>query len=541
MDCAPEDVRPGYKPRPSEGEGTLPTTKRAALALVAAAACCAPGAARAGRYSVEARTEAQAYELRTWAGRAADDPDVLPRYRIVQYLDLGAFELAELGRGERLDFVASLRLDHDFGFSRADQDALDDAERPAIHLLYGYLSWSGAFQGLLDLKAGRQIVLDPLEFFSFDGADVHLHTPWHLGASAFGGLQVKATSLLGSPTFAPDGVRYTDARRVSLGATTDLLASPASGVAYDYLEGTSPLFGVRLHLEKLRDVSAMVVYRRSMSETTGENLDALPEEARGYQIDQEHLGAALHWQVVRRVGVYVSGDRDLYRQRMAAVRLGSRIEAIPYRLAFVVEANHTNPSFDADSIWNLFATGPRQDAELRAELSPPGAFRFYAGPVATRYFLALDEERPFAEDLEDPEGAELDPARTDLLLGGVAGMAVKPNRGFRLAVDAVYRGGPDGEPGELGYLGRELWLDLSGGVDVGAARHGLDARVSVAQVSDPYQAGLQDLWSLGLAAVGTFRLSEKVSLVVIGEENSNRYTESDLRAYAILDVRADFR
>src|SRR5690606_33564339 len=97
--------------------------------------------------------------------------------------------------------------------------------------------------GLLDFKLGRQIRYDELQFFSFDGLDVHVHTPAFLGVGIFGGWQVKGTSVLGSDTFAPDGVRVSDRRRIAAGATTDLLANPASSIAYDYLDAPSPIFG----------------------------------------------------------------------------------------------------------------------------------------------------------------------------------------------------------------------------------------------------------------------------------------------------------
>ncbi|WP_217917893.1 hypothetical protein [Myxococcus sp. AM009] len=42
---------------------------------------------------MEARTEAQAYQIRVWRGSTPERPVLLPRRRIVQYLGLNAFEL----------------------------------------------------------------------------------------------------------------------------------------------------------------------------------------------------------------------------------------------------------------------------------------------------------------------------------------------------------------------------------------------------------------------------------------------------------------
>ena len=73
--------------------------------------------ASAAVYSVGARTEAQAYQYRSWAGRAFNDPDKISRYQLNQYLDLGAFDLLPSRDGQRIDFVSSLRLENDFGFN----------------------------------------------------------------------------------------------------------------------------------------------------------------------------------------------------------------------------------------------------------------------------------------------------------------------------------------------------------------------------------------------------------------------------------------
>lgn len=489
--------------------------------------------AAADVYSVGARTEAQAYQFRSWAGRSFDDPGVLSRYRIVQYLDLGAYDLASTAarRGERIDFVSSLRLEHDFGFDQADLDRLDTESQPTLHLLYAYLQWQGALNGVLDLRLGRQIRFDELEFFSFDGLDVHVHTPAFIGVGVFGGWQVKGTSILGSPTFAPDGVRMSDRRRIADGATTDLTANPASSIAYDYLDAPSPIFGARLVLENVRNVDAQVVYRRAMSKTQAENLDALPEAARGWQVDVEHAGAAVRFRLLDRWSLYGSADHDLYRSRWAALRAGTKVDVIPYRLTVTAEAASWNPTFDADSIWYLFATGPRDEYELRGDLRL-GDVLLYGGPLLTLYHLDLEPTYAKAVGVV-PDG-------TSPLYGGVAGFSTAPEIPWRIAADAMYRGGASGERNHPDTLGRELWINGVVGRNF-RERYALDLRLTAANVSDPNAPGLDDLWSFGAALIGRVGLSEEASLTLIVEENVNRTVASDLRGYAVLDVRTMFR
>jgi hypothetical protein len=500
-----------------------------AAATVALLLSTSPAAAAV--YSVGARTEAQAYQFRSWQGRAFDSPEKLSRFRIVQYLDVGAFDLTSAGNGSRLDFVTSLRLDHDFGFDSFERDRLDEAEQPELNILYAYLRAQGVAGGLLDFQLGRQIRYDELQFFAFDGLDVHVHVPAHLGIGVFGGWQVRGTSLFGSDTFTPDGVRLSDRRRIAAGVTTSPSADPAWDIAYDYLDQPSPTFGARVQLENVRDLDAIVVYRRAMSQTEGDDLDELPEEALGWQVDVEHLGAGARLRLLERLWLAASADRDLFRERWAMQRASAKVEAIPYRLSITAEAQRWYPTFDADSIWYVFSSGPRDEFELRADWRI-GRFLFYAGPLFTLYHLDLREE--FAED------ANVMADGTSLLLGGIAGFSTGAGAPLRIAADVLYLGSKSGERNHPDTLGRELWASAVIGRTF-RDRYGVDLRLSVANVSDPNARGLQDLWSFGAAAIGRLELSEEATVSLILEENANRVVQSDFRGYAVLDLRTIFR
>ncbi|QDE68378.1 hypothetical protein BHS09_16100 [Myxococcus xanthus] len=80
------------------------------------------GTSHAAAFQVEARTEAQAYQIRAWRGSTPESPVLLPRRRIVQYLGLNAFELAT---GEDMGFESNLRIWADFGLPRGEAALVD--------------------------------------------------------------------------------------------------------------------------------------------------------------------------------------------------------------------------------------------------------------------------------------------------------------------------------------------------------------------------------------------------------------------------------
>lgn len=501
---------------------------RIALAAVAVLAA-APGRSSASVYTVGARTEVELYDFRSIAGHAPEDPFTIQRQRLVQYLQLGAFDLGSRGPDERIDFVTSLRLDEDFGLDARERELLD-LTQPQIDLLYGYLQWRGALGGLLDARLGRQVVLREIEFWSFDGLEATVHVPHvPLSLTALGGLLVTGSSPLGSANMGPDGVRVSDRRRIEQGATTWLMDETASSIAYDYLDAPTPVFGGRLDLEGVRSVSAGIGYRRALSQTSGENPEQTPEAVRGWHTDLEHLTADARWRPLQRLEIEAAGDHDLVRRRPAAVLARVRYDVIPYRLAASLQWSLHNPSFDSDSIWNVFATGARQEWRLQADVSPGGAVRYTAGLLATAFSTDL------TSGFEDADA-------TDWVPGAFASASTKPGRRIRLGVNASFRGVPGAEAtGDYRYLGREVFLAGLAGYDLVAGWNALDLRLSVANVDDPTQPALRDLWSTSAALLSRNRITEEAELLLIGEGAVNRYSQPDLRAYAALQLQADFQ
>lgn len=500
------------------------------VAAAAIAVVSLPVTAGAAAFTVGARTEVQLQEFRSIAGRDPADPFTLQRQRLVQYLQLGAFDLGERGPQERIDVVTSLRLDQDFGLTATERRLLG-LEQPAVNLLFGYVQWRGALSGLLDARLGRQIVTRQVEFWSFDGLDLTVHVPRvPLAVTGFGGFLVSGSSFLGTATFGPDGVRVSDRRRIDDGASTSLVNPTASAVAYDYLDAPRPVFGGRVDLEGVRDLSAGVAYRRSINRTTGEDLRFTPAAAKGWQVVQERLTAEAQWRPVPRLELQAAADEDLVRLRPAALLAGARFHVIPYRLATSLQWSLYNPSFDSDSIWNVFATGSRQEFQLRADVAPEGRWRFAAALLASVYGRDLQPDF-FA----DAGGADVVP-------GLHASAGTKPGLRLRLGLDLSWRGLPGATfTGDRTYLGREVFATALAGWDLVPGWNALDARLSLANVDDPYQEALGDLWSTSLALISRNRITDEAEVLVIGEGAVNRYSQPDLRAYAVLQLQAEFR
>ncbi|MCY1014350.1 hypothetical protein [Pyxidicoccus sp. MSG2] len=155
----------------------------------------------AAAFQVEARTEAQAYQIRAWRGTTPEDPVLLPRRRIVQYLGLNAFELVT---GQDMGFESNLRVWADFGLPRGEAALVDGLKSEDAELLHAYVRYAkGGFEGRL----GRQLYADVTDILAFDGLRLRYVSRLGLGVEAIGGLWVKGASVLGSSVYQLDGTR----------------------------------------------------------------------------------------------------------------------------------------------------------------------------------------------------------------------------------------------------------------------------------------------------------------------------------------------
>ncbi len=110
-------------------------------------------------------------------------------------------------------------------------------------MLYAYVGGRRLF-GFLDFELGRQMSVEDLEWYSFDGLKVRIHTPWHLAVEAHGGLVVRDSSDLGSPTQEPDGTSSSQCQAFS-SETGGFVDSPECAQRQQIM----PTFGVAVATE----------------------------------------------------------------------------------------------------------------------------------------------------------------------------------------------------------------------------------------------------------------------------------------------------
>jgi hypothetical protein len=444
--------------------------------------------ARGAAYVLDARTEAQAYQIRSFRDAGPDNPVLLPRRRIVQSLGLSGFELVT---GEDLAFESSVRVFADFGLPRGEAAKIDGLHAEEVELLYANARFRS---GGVDLQLGRQVYVDIMEYMAFDGLRVRYLTSIGLGAEAYGGLWVKGGKLLGSSVYQPDGVRESDQRRIGLGA-------PATDPALDDLE---PVYGVKLLAENLKGFSGSLGYRKALL---------------GGQTDLERAAAELRFGRGLGLNVLAALDYDLFFSRVAQVRGLVRYDQA--RFAISAEVMRLSPVLSAESIWYYFASAPRDELRIRGDYTPVGPLRYYTQLVASLYHTELNSTLRIASALRDPA------LPTANNYGGAIGAAYRQGR-FRSALDASYR---------TGFGGKQLWIDLTGGYVPGQGPYTIEGRISTANLSDGLNPLLRGTF-VGAQLWGTYLFSRNARGSLVLEENINGFTRSDFKTFFLLDLKA---
>jgi hypothetical protein len=453
------------------------------LALLAA------GPASAAAFQIEARTEAQAYQIRAWRGTTPDDVVLLPRRRIVQYLGLSAFELVT---GQDLGFESSLRIFADFGLPRGEAAKVDGLKSEDADLMYAYARYAtGGFEGRL----GRQLYIDSMDVMAFDGLRLRYMSRFGVGVEAYGGLWVKGSGLLASPVYQPDGTRESDSRR---------LEQNIAG-ADDSLDALEPVYGAKLLAGNLKGFSGSLGYRKALL---------------GGKTDLERAGLALRY--ARGLGVSgVAGlDLDLLQMKPAQVRVQVRLDRELYAVS--AEALRFTPVFSTNSIWYYFAYAPRDEVRLRADYYPVGSLRYYVQALGSLYHDNINRGSSLADDVNG-EGA---PPSTNV--GGSLGASFRRGT-LRSALDVTYR---------TGFGGSQLWVDLTGGLPINEGLMELDGRISLAHVDDAFNPQLRGTF-FGAQLWASRALSRAARISLVLEQNVNPFSRSDTKAFFLFDLKAN--
>jgi hypothetical protein len=495
--------------------------------------------AQAYDVEIEARSTGQGYQVRWLRFRDADR--FLNRRRFTQELRLHLWNLLaptpsgdpdELPRRAPADlyFTSSLRFDHDFGGFTHDpssflvsetmstsEDAVTSVpelanQDLALDILYAYVGGRKVF-GLVDFQLGRQLQIDTFDWVAFDGLQATVRLPWYVDLEVHGGLVVRESSFFGGSTFEPDGTSGAQCRTFSVdGPDGEQGFIRAEGCAQR--DALMPTWGVALETRGLQWLAARVSYRRSQSVSADVTPDTR-DETPAWGVNEEKLSLGVRGNfrsggIVPWVGARYNVLLGIVDEAHAGLRLAWRDVAV------TPEVLSSWPTFDGDSIFNVFSTEPYEDARLTVELWPHRrGLRLYARAFL-RWFHTED-----GLDTTLPDQA-ID--KTTTAAGGRAGARLAGGRGV-VRLDLGYEDGYGGLRATGDLSGRmQIWKDLE-----------LEGRLTVVRFEDDLRADRAGT-SVGGQAGGRWLLGEGMALHLLTEVNSNRFTPAELRVIGVLDL-----
>lgn len=383
-------------------------------ALVAAVVlAAAPAPAAAYTFAVRARTMAQIYQLRGFRLVGADVHYGVQRFTQTLALtidDIGGFaadrrRVHRPAGGPRVRLETYLRLDHDFGswtsgaamLGTETLDAADlvpelDESLLGLDLLYGHVTIDGLFDDRLTIRIGRMIGYDAIDIWALDGATVTVRPPLPLSIELQAGFRVRDSSPLGPARFELDGTTGADCEEYVEGPTpgtgswrlidrmsiTDNRPLAADLTPCPQRDVRMPTVGAAIETRRTGPISARLAYRRTSSSTVGvidtvdrlefDDLGLYPNDAGqapGDGVNAEHVAAIVRGQFRAgglRIAPYASTRYSLVDHLVDRAALGAELRLGDHVLT--PEVSYRVPTFDADSIWSVFAVEPTTDVRL---------------------------------------------------------------------------------------------------------------------------------------------------------------------------------
>jgi hypothetical protein len=463
--------------------------------LVALALVLAARPSLAYDFEVTAETIGQGYQL-----RAADDT-LVNRRRLLVALGLAVYNLGPrdpVGRPlarNQIYVALSLRLDTDLGDFPSLRELVGrtperDLRADRLDILYAYVGGHD-LAGFLDFRLGRQIQVDLFDYLCFDGLHLEAKTPFHVAVEAWGGLSVTGAAAVDSPIYRTDGV--------ALGG------NPQTGPDAHQEDALAPTLGVAVRTFGLRDVSARLSYLRTVSFTDGTRSTGVVDEKLGFTARGRLFGVVFPWFGFR---------YNLLAGLLDELQAGARA-VLPGGHALTVEYVYAAPTFDGDSIWNVFGAQAFNDARLTWDFAR-GRFRLFARAFVRRFG---DETTSWTGT--SPSSLAL---ASPLAGGGAVGLRVELGRGY-VRADGYYEDGWGGVKAGVDVSGRVLIVD---GLSA-------EARVSYVHFEDDVRP-IDHADSFGLSAGARYLLRRGLALHLLVEENVNRFYASQFRVVGVVDV-----
>ncbi len=539
-------------------------------ACVVAAMLLGAAPAHAYEFWLRARSYGQAYQLRQY--RLVGPDLFLGRRRFTQMLSLKLYDIGDLeasrrqsrlpAGGPRITWQSELRIDHDFGDYSSGRVALRGPLRrdaldvypdladsvAALELMYGYLDIEGLADNRLTLQLGRILADDGWGTAGFDGGAARYEvpsTPFTIAAS--GGLRVRAASPLGVSSYELDGTSSAGCHEYVEGPT------PGTGswqlvdrnrtitnhrLTSDYelcpqREVRQPTVAASVTMRSVGGVSAELGYRRTWSETVGliglvdrldnPDLGLYPNEfgqAPDTGVNEERVHARVHADVA--AGGYVfspftSARYSILHGVIDRADIGLHVKRGPHSIEPVIE--YFFPTFDGDSIFNVFSIEPTTDVRLGYSYSPQTEWR-----AATNAWLRKYDHEAGLPAVAAGFDASLEHAFGGAWRGRVDGLWDDGWGGRRLggAADVAWR-----QSERLWLRGRAVVLGVHED-EASASGAGVNPAPSIS-------GGRKFVTTSGVSSM-TVRISDQAALHAIAEVDYDAIHAFQSRVIAVLDL-----
>ncbi|MBI4820243.1 MAG: hypothetical protein HY791_28500 [Deltaproteobacteria bacterium] len=289
-------------------------------------------------FGFSSRTVYHAYQLRLFGNGEGPLRDL---NQLSEQLDL---EGRGLGSEGSFDVVSSLRYHTDFG-TGFHRDTAVSLGIPAVdgrhqaEILSAYLDARALFDRRLDLRLGRQLLVDELDWLRLDGVRAFLHAARWLNVVVYAGQPVPFDSVLGPDALGFDGTEVSDGAELSLGGsvTADFGAALSAGLAF---RRTLTFRGSEIEVFGVDDPDLAEITKQSSARKVG--------------LIEQRLGLSVR-AAIPGVDVHLSGGVawDLLFGRLESASL--RVNYDPARsIHLEAVAERVHPIFLGDSIFNVF-------------------------------------------------------------------------------------------------------------------------------------------------------------------------------------------
>ncbi len=502
-------------------------------ALAFAGVTSLSGVARAVDTEITSDSNAQFYDVRSPTGET-----VLARRRLTTSLGVSAYDLffqqdkIADPMAPEINFKARMRYDADYGASPEETNTSNPArlipgfDRGPVDLMYAYIEGRHFLHHTLDFKIGRQYVTDALGWWSFDGAEAKITSPYYVAVEAYGGLEERGGMPFSTGRFEADGAWRGD----RTGYDTSLAPSYQQS-------NNAPAFGAAIETAGITWLHSRLSYRRVYN--TGDSLTSLytngltsPVSYDGTRISSEQVGYSLEADASK-VGAFKGGFAyDLYNVKMA--NMYASIDAFATKKLIVsLDYDYVSPTFDADSIFNYFDIQPMNDFGARFDVDATDKLSF-AGGGHVRAFRTESSPQTGTSATVAPQSPNVNTGTTNL--DYFPSNPLSFDGGGNLAVRYRTSSGVVGlrSNGSFGSDGDRVGGDLYGERTV-ETRFLFSGRTSLYQWDDKLRPD-RDATSFGYTAGVGYKFLPRNKVMFEWEHNINRLVGQRFRVMIMLTL-----